>query len=158
MSRYLIVLAVAAVAVAVIGVVQPAASATQPKSSSVTKKKFKATAVVNSATNVDNPPSGDSQGDIIVFTQRLYRDSSQQDKIGSDQAYCVRTIAGKARVCTAIFYLRGGTITITGPESTEVHSLAITGGTGTWRGARGEIVLRPNGPVIDHMTFHVELG
>ena len=155
MSRYLTVLAIAAVAV--IGVVQPAASSTDSNRQPVTKT-FKRTAVVDSATNVDNPPAGDSQGDIIVFTQKLYRDSSQQDKIGSDQAYCVRTIAGKARVCTGIFYVKGGTITITGPESTGVHSLAITGGTGDWRGARGEIVLRPHGPVVDHMTFHVELG
>ena len=156
MSRNLTVLAIAAVAV--IGVVQPAASSTDSNRHPVTKT-FKRTAVVNSATNVDNPPSGDSQGDIIVFTQKLYRDSSQQDKVGSDQAYCVRTIVGKARVCTGIFYLKGGTITITGPESSaSVHSLAITGGTGDWRGASGEIVLRSHGPIVDHMTFHVELG
>src|SRR5436190_19833988 len=156
MPRYLTVLAIAAVAA--IAVAQTAASSTQSNKRAVTKT-FKATAVIDSATNVDNPPAGDSQGDIIVFTQKLYRDSSQKTKIGSDQAYCVRTIAGKARVCTGLFYLRGGTVTITGPESsTKVHSLAITGGTGDWRGARGEIVLRPHGPVVDRMTFHVELG
>ena len=155
MSRYLTILAIAVVAV--IGIVQTAASSTASKHP--VTKTFKATAVIDSATNVDNPPAGDSQGDIIVFTQKLYRDSSQKTKIGSDQAYCVRTIAGKARVCTGIFYLRGGTVTITGPESsTKVHSLAITGGTGDWRGAGGEIVLRPHGPVVDRMTFHVELG
>lgn len=152
MSRYLILLAVAAIAV--VGAVQPAVSSTDSKT-----KKFNRTAVVDSARNVDNPPSGDSQGDILVFTQKIFRDSSEQKKVGTDQVYCVRTIAGEARVCTGIFFLPRGTLTITGPESsTSAHSLAITGGTEHWRGARGEIVLRPHGPVVDRMTFHIELG
>jgi len=152
MSRYVIVLAVAAIAV--VGVVQPAVSSTDSKT-----KKFKRTAIVDSAKNVDNPPSGDSQGDILVFTQKLFRHSPQRKKVGTDQVYCVRTIAGEARVCTGIFFLPRGTLTITGPESSaSVHSLAITGGTEHWRGAGGEIVLRPQSPLIDRMTFHIELG
>jgi hypothetical protein len=116
---------------------------------------FHATAVVDSATNVDNPPAGDTQGDTIVFTQKLYRTPARKTIIGTDQAYCVRTIPGKARVCTGIFYLKGGQITIIGPESEKRHALAITGGTGAWSGARGQVVLKPNGPIVDQMTFTI---
>jgi allene oxide cyclase len=148
MSRYLIVLAVAAIAV--VGAAHPAVSSTDSKT-----KKFNRKAVVDSAKNVDNPPSGDSQGDILVFTQKIFRESR---KVGTDQVYCVRTIAGEARVCNGIIFLPRGTLTITGSESTSVHSLAITGGTEHWRGARGEIVLRPRGPLVDRMKFYIELG
>jgi hypothetical protein len=114
-----------------------------------------ATAVVDSATSVDNPPPGDSQGDILVFTQKLYATPARKAIIGHDEAFCVRTVVGKSRVCTGIFYLNSGQITITGPESVKPHALAITGGTGTWQGASGEVDLRPHGPIIDQMTFHI---
>lgn len=125
---------------------------------SLGQQTFTAVAFVDSARDVDNPPTGDSQGDMIVFTQKLFTDATQEEQIGTDQVYCIRTVPGSARICTGIFYLRGGTITIIGPESVAPHSLAITGGTGSWRGARGEIALVPNGELEDQMTFHVELG
>ena len=116
---------------------------------------LQATAVVDSATNVDNPPAGDSQGDIIAFTQKLYATAARKTAIGHDEVYCVRTIAGKSRVCTGIFYLEHGQITTTGPESVKPHALAITGGSGKWQGASGEVDLRPQGEIVDHMTFHI---
>lgn len=116
---------------------------------------FRATAVVDSGNAVDNPPEGDSAGDIVAFTQKLYATPEQSSTVGRDEVYCVRTIPGSGRVCTGIFYLKGGQITITGPESLKVHSLAITGGTGRWSGATGHVVLRPSSATTDDMTFHV---
>lgn len=121
-------------------------------------KTFKATATVSSAAYNDVSPAGESLGDITTFTQNLYKDAAMTQKIATDEVYCVRTIVGKSQVCTGIFHLHRGNITIIGPESiTSVHSLAITGGTGKWRGASGEIVLKPISPVTDRMTFHIEL-
>jgi hypothetical protein len=116
---------------------------------------FHATAEVDSGNAVDNPPEGDSAGDVVVFTQKLYTKPDRKTTIGRDEVYCVRTVPGSGRVCTGIFYLKGGQITITGSESTKPHSLAITGGTGRWSGARGQVVLRPSSAVVDDMTFHV---
>ena len=118
-------------------------------------KKFNAYAVVDSATNVDNAPAGDSQGDIITFTQALYTDSTKTKQIGTDEVYCVRTIVDTSRVCTGIIHIKGGELMVTGRESLERHSLAITGGTGKWRNARGEIVLVPDTIVADNMAFKI---
>jgi hypothetical protein len=123
-----------------------------PKAKTTT---FRAIAVVDSGNSVDNAPKGDSAGDIVVFTQRLYATPEQKTVIGRDEVYCVRTVPGSGRLCTGIFYLKGGQITITGPESLKVHSLAITGGTGKYSGASGHVVLRPKSAVRDDMTFHV---
>jgi allene oxide cyclase len=121
------------------------------------KKTFDAYAVVDSAGFVDNGPEGNSLGDTLVATQKLYKDETMSRQIGTDEFYCVRTVAdaASAGLCTGIFYLRGGQITITGPEGLGLHSLAITGGTGKWRGVRGEVVLNSQTPASDQMTFHV---
>ena len=118
-------------------------------------KDFDAYAVVDTAGVVDNEPAGDSMGDILVATQKLYTDQSQTNQIGTDHVYCVRTVVGVARICTGIFYLKGGLLTITGSESLEPHALAITGGTGKYRGARGQVDLVPDSPVADRMSFHI---
>jgi len=110
---------------------------------------------VDSGTNVDNDPHGDSQGDILTFTQTLYTDSSKTKAIGTDEVYCVRTIVNVSRVCTGIISIKGGELMITGRESLQKHSLSITGGTGKWRDARGEIVLVPASVVADQMTFKI---
>jgi hypothetical protein len=147
----LISIAVPALAAA-IATAALASADTAPKVKSTT---FHATAVVDSANEVDNPPAGDSAGDIVAFTQKLYATPEQKTVTGRDEVYCVRTVPGSGRVCTGIFYLKGGTITITGPESLKIHTLAITGGTGRFAAARGTVVLRPQNGIIDDMTFHV---
>src|SRR3954466_8535444 len=147
----LISIVVPALAAAIAAAALASADAS-PKSKTST---FRATAVVDSGNEVDNPPTGDSAGDVVVFTQKLYATPQQKTVIGRDEVYCVRTVPGSGRVCTGIFYLKGGTITITGPESLKLHSLAITGGTGRFNGARGVVVLRPQNGIIDDMTFHV---
>ena len=120
-------------------------------------KKFSVYAMVDSAAIDDRDPQGDSQGDMITFTQKLFTDSSMTTQIGSDEVFCVRTIVGASRVCTGIFSLKGGEIMITGRESLAKHSLAITGGTGKYRNARGEIVLEPVSVVADQMSFKITL-
>lgn len=151
MTRFLTVLA--ALSVGLLVAAGPAEAAKhKPK-----VKKFSAYAVVDSATEVDNDPAGDSQGDIITFTQALYTDATMTTQIGTDEVYCVRTIVGSSRVCTGIFHIKGGELMITGRESLDKHSLAITGGTGKYRNARGEVVLVPDTIIADNMTFKITL-
>ncbi len=149
MSR---LVSIVVVAVAALAVAAPTAGAGKHKPKT---KKFSAYALVDSATFDDRDPQGDSQGDMITFTQKLFTDSSMTTQIGSDEVFCVRTIVGASRVCTGIFTLKGGEIMITGRESLAKHSLAITGGTGKYRNARGEIVLEPASIAADQMTFKV---
>jgi hypothetical protein len=42
-----------------------------------------------------------------------------------------------------------------GPETSGVHSLAITGGTGRFLGARGEVVLNSIDPISDQVKFRI---
>ena len=45
----------------------------------------------------------------------VYSDQTKSRQIGTDEAFCVRTVVGEHQLCTGIFYLHGGSITITGP-------------------------------------------
>jgi allene oxide cyclase len=139
-------------ALAAAALLLPVGSSAKPKQKVKTIEAF---AVVDSAFPTDVGPVGDSLGDTIVFTQKLYSDETKTTQIGTDEAFCVRTVPGVHRLCTGIFYLRGGTITITGPETSGVHSLAITGGTGRFLGARGEVVLNSIDPVSDQVKFRI---
>lgn len=131
----------------------PLSSTAKPKKPKF--KTFEALAVVDNFSAVDNEPAGDSIGDSLVFTQKLYSDESKTNQIGTDEATCVRTVVGVRRFCTGIFFLKGGQITIAGPETSGVHSLAITGGTGRYLGARGEVVLNSVDAITDEMKFRI---
>jgi hypothetical protein len=61
-----------------------------------------ATAVVDTATNVDNPRSGISGATPVVFTQKLHATAKLETVIYHDKAYRVRTIADTPRVCITI--------------------------------------------------------
>jgi hypothetical protein len=85
----------------------------------------------------------DTVGDMLVFANKVY-DAANKVEIGSDQGYCVRTVAGKSWECFWTLILRGGQITVEGPFMDSGDSrLAVTGGTGTYAGARGSLKLHP---------------
>jgi allene oxide cyclase len=131
----------------------PVGSSAKPPKHKV--KTIEAFAVVDSAFPTDVGPAGESLGDTLVFTQKLYSDQTKSKQIGTDEAFCVRTVVGAHQLCTGIFYLPGGSITITGPETSGVHSLVITGGTGKYLGARGEVVLNSIDPISDLVKFRI---
>ena len=84
---------------------------------------------------------GDSAGDILTFANEIY-DASNTKEVGSDNGYCVRTVPGKAWECFWTSFLKGGQITVEGPFLDAGDStLAITGGTGAYRNARGTMSL-----------------
>lgn len=92
-------------------------------------------------TVLDNGDKDDSIGDSLVFANDVY-DENDANVVGSDQGSCIRTRPGKAWECTFTVILDGGNIVVQGPFNDEGDStLAITGGTGDYANATGEMTL-----------------
>ncbi len=84
---------------------------------------------------------GDSVGDLLTFENEVY-DSRNEKKLGTDQGYCVRLAAGKSWECWWTLFVAGGQLTVQGPFFDKGDSvLAITGGTGKYAAARGQMKL-----------------
>ena len=120
--------------------------------------KGKTIRVVERATtdaSVDLAPKGDSIGDLLAFGNELF-DRGNQIKVGTDQGSCVRTVPGKAYECTWTNSLAKGQITVQGPFLDAGDSvLAITGGTGAYRKARGTMDLHARSATEFEFTFHL---
>jgi allene oxide cyclase len=104
----------------------------------------------------DTGPAGDSAGDVLTFANEVF-DASDTHKVGSDQGYCIRTEAGVSWECNYTTFLPRGQIVVEGPFYDAADStLAITGGTGAYRNARGQLELksREGGTKFDFI-FHV---
>lgn len=101
-------------------------------------------ALVERATNdasTDLGAKGDSVGDLLTFANGIY-DQANATKVGSDNGWCVRTSAGKAWECTFTVTLNGGQISVEGPFYDGKDSvMSVTGGTGKYAGARGQMKL-----------------
>src|SRR5262245_24988651 len=115
--------------------------------------------VVEHATTdeVTNGSAADAAGNVLTFANDVF-DGADKDKIGSDQGYCVRIVVGKTWECNWTTFLPGGQITVEGPFSDTGNTVvAITGGTGAYRGARGSMDLNyhnPAGTAFD-FVFHL---
>src|SRR5262245_18165690 len=93
----------------------------------------------------DTGPSGDSAGDILTFANEVF-DAADSDRVGSDQGMCVRTVPGNAWECFWTLSLPSGQITVEGPFYDAGDSvLAVTGGTGAFATAQGDMLLSPIG-------------
>ena len=106
---------------------------------------------------IDTGPTGDSSGDLLTFANDLY-DETNVDKVGRDQGSCIRinTTEGSWE-CTWINFLKGGAITVEGPFYDAHDSvMAITGGRGKYKDARGSMELKvlSDGTGYDFI-FHV---
>jgi allene oxide cyclase len=89
----------------------------------------------------DTGTAGDSAGDILTFSNEVF-DADDKNKIGTDQGICFRTVPGKAWECFWTLSLDKGQLTVEGPFYDSGDSvLAITGGTGEFAGALGEMAL-----------------
>ncbi len=118
---------------------------------------------------VDNPPKSKGQtektfttsvGDMLVFASPLLDEAKA--RVGTLHASCVVTRGGKtgkaAYQCTATFVLKDGAIAVdvafNEAQGANI-TIAITGGTGAYEGARGSIASKegPNDTSID--TVHL---
>jgi hypothetical protein len=100
--------------------------------------------VVEHATNdvVSNGTTGDDVGNILTFANEVFN-SADTKRVGTDQGSCVRMVVGESWECSWTTFLRKGQITVQGPFYDDRDSvLAITGGTGAYRNARGEMELK----------------
>lgn len=98
---------------------------------------------------------GDSAGDVLTFANQVF-DQADARKAGRDQGFCIRTVVGSAWECWWTTFLAGGQITVEGPFYDKASSaLAITGGTGSYAGARGWMELKARGTIKFDFIFHL---
>jgi len=89
----------------------------------------------------DTGPAGDSAGDILTFANPIF-DASNTNQVGTDNGSCIRTAVGVSWECSWTTSLPGGSIVVSGTFLDAGDStLAVTGGTGKYRGASGQMRL-----------------
>jgi allene oxide cyclase len=104
----------------------------------------------------DTGATGDSAGDLLTFANEVF-DRTDTRKVGTDQGYCVRVVPGGSYECNYTTLLAGGNIAVEGPFYDAKDSvLAITGGTGRYRNARGTVELQAReGGTKFVFVFHI---
>jgi allene oxide cyclase len=108
-------------------------------------------------TVIDLGATGDSIGDLLAFGNTVY-DPSNQTALGGDQGSCVRTVVGASWECMFTLVLPDGQITVEGPFYDAGDSvLAITGGTGNYRDARGQMTLHARNDQGTEYDFTYEI-
>jgi hypothetical protein len=116
--------------------------------------------VVERATSdviTDTGATGDSVGDVLTFANAVY-DAANKVQVGTDQGFCLRTEVGKSWECLWTISLADGQITVEGPFLDKGDSvLAITGGTGKYAGARGQMKLHARDEKGTEYDFVYEL-
>ena len=141
MARSILIGALAATALAIGGA--GVAVATTQNSAAPAQHANEFTVVEHAITDttVDIGPHGDSLGDLLAFGNPIF-DAGNRTRIGNDQGSCVRTKVGAAWECSWTTILPGGSLTVQGPFYDAADSvLAVTGGTGKWARARGQLTL-----------------
>ncbi len=111
--------------------------------------------VEHAITDTEQPlrPGGkDEPGDILTFTNPVFNRANRK-QVGHDEGFCTR-LNVKAGVweCLWTTFLPHGQITVQGPYYDHRNSvLSITGGTGAYRTARGQmkLVARDGGKEYD---------
>jgi allene oxide cyclase len=104
-------------------------------------------------TEVPLAPGGkDEKGDILTFNNPVFN-TANRTQVGHDEGFCTR-IQVKLGIweCLWTTFLHGGQITVQGPYyDTRNSVLTITGGTGIYDGARGQmkLVARDGGKEYD---------
>ena len=99
---------------------------------------------VHTDTLADIDPSGDSTGDVLTFHNPVFN-AADSHKVGRDQGYCIRIRASSTGSweCNWTTFLAKGHIVVEGPFfDTRDSVLAITGGTGAYKDARGVMELK----------------
>ena len=112
-------------------------------------------ATTDATTDTGDP--GDTAGDVLTFANDVFN-AADTAKVGTDQGYCIRVVKGASYECNWTTLLPGGHIVVEGPFPDAANStLAITGGTGRYRGARGTMDLRSlAGGTKFAFTFHIK--
>jgi hypothetical protein len=122
------------------------------------KPKGHTVTVIEHATTdaTTNPGQADGTGDVLTWANDVF-DAKDSAKVGTDQGYCIRVVAGQSYECNWTTFLPGGQITVEGPfYDTKDSTLAITGGTGRYRHVRGTMDLKSlEGGTKYQFVFHL---
>ena len=94
--------------------------------------------------------SDSSPGAMITFANEIF-DSDNEVQLGTDNGYCIRTALPGTFECNATVILEGGQITFSGPHMLGggEELATITGGTGIYEAAAGQVLIRPRGTMFD---------
>jgi hypothetical protein len=104
-------------------------------------------------TVVDLTTNGDSTGDLLTFHNEVF-DEGNQTVIGESHGDCIRIVVGVSWECRWVTTLEVGSLTVEGPFFDASPSvLAITGGTGEFRGARGSMRLVAHNEAATEFDF-----
>ena len=98
--------------------------------------------IEHATTDTQVPPSPDQTGSVLTFHNDVF-DKTDVRKVGTDRGDCVRIAPAEGTwECRWTTFLNGGQITVEGPfNDTSNTVLSITGGTGKYRSARGQMQL-----------------
>lgn len=103
---------------------------------------------------IDTGKAGDTTGDLLTWHNALF-DATDSTRVGHDQGECVRMSPKQGTwECRWINWVEGGAITVEGVFfDTKNSVLAITGGTGMYRNARGTMTLKFHGAAGEEFDF-----
>jgi hypothetical protein len=94
-------------------------------------------------TVIDTGLPGDTTGDLLTFHNAVFN-ATDAKRVGRDQGDCIRIAPSHGSwECRWVTRVPGGSITVEGPFFDAQNSvLAVTGGTGIYRNARGTMGLQ----------------
>ena len=107
---------------------------------------------------IDIGAKGDSPGDQLPFANPIFN-AANTHRVGSDQGNCVRASTKQGRwECMWTTFLPKGQITVEGPfrDAFATTVVAITGGTGAYRNARGQMTLHLRKDGSFDFIFHLQ--
>ena len=146
--------AVIAVLALAVGIALPALGSTGHAAQDQT---IRVTAVVTELKLLDLGGPGFSLGNEIVFSEKLLQGANQ---LGHAGAVCTEvSVARQEAQCIATYSFAGGQITgqaLVILNSTAPYDGSITGGTGKYEGAKGELHVQTLSPTEGILTFHLE--
>ncbi len=134
-----------------------AAGTARQQDSNLTMTPINVVERATSDTVTDTGAQGDSVGDILTFANAVY-DEKNEKQVGTDNGYCFRTVVGEAWECNWTVILADGQITGEGPFYDKKDSmLAITGGTGSYANAGGQMTLHARNAEGSEYDFGYQL-
>jgi hypothetical protein len=146
MLRRLMTAAAAVAAVLLFGVVTGSAAVTNADGATTFK-------VLQTTTSSHLPPGGISPGSTITFTANV---TAKGRPVGTSQAACV-IVAGTSAQCHGTTFTRKGQIQAQGPIdiAKPLSTVAIVGGTGAYKTARGFITRKQLTATTTEETYHI---
>jgi hypothetical protein len=150
--RYLTLAAVVAVAIAT-----NAMTASGSTTNTTTTLTLHAKQGARSFHFVDNPPTGESAGDTISFSDTLYK-ADKRVGFGEVTGTLLDNKRHDADNLTGTLILKNGTIALQGTSlgKARTQHIAITGGTGTYAGAHGQATITATGPATSILRLTLE--